>query len=79
MKETVKNILRNVTPSIAVMVVGLIGAFILYNMKLNVPSASTLANYQPAAGDAAEFEINPLDADKNLIDGEVYPPFPNSN
>jgi len=47
----IKNILKNITPSVTVMVVGLVGAYFVYNTYFSDRVASGVAGYEPAAGE----------------------------
>lgn len=53
-KITSRNILRNVLPALAVMIAGLIGAYLVYdNYLADRGVAAQMAGLDPAAGDAA--------------------------
>ncbi len=47
----IKNIIKNITPSITVMVIGLVGAYFVYNTYFSDRVASGVATYEPAAGE----------------------------
>lgn len=47
----IKNIMKNVTPSITVMAVGLVGAYFVYNTYFSDKVASGYASFEPAAGE----------------------------
>lgn len=46
-----KNILRNITPAFVVMIVGLAGAYFVYNNYFSEKVSSEFGAIQPAAGD----------------------------
>ena len=51
----VRNIIMNVTPAIAVMVAGIVGAYMVYdNYFSDNITASQLSNFEPAAGEYDE-------------------------
>ena len=73
--------MKNITPSIAVMAVGLAGAFFVYNVYFKNDVNSTFSSIEPAAGeevvaedsmmdDAAEATEDAVEATEDMIDGE---------
>lgn len=49
-----KNMMRNIVPSIAVMAIGLVGAYFVYNVYFSDKTATTaaqIATFEPASGD----------------------------
>lgn len=46
-----KNVIRNVLPSLAVMVAGLLGAYMVYQNYFEDNIALQISTYEPAAGD----------------------------
>lgn len=46
-----KNIFKNIAPSIAVMVIGLVGAYFVYNTYFSGSPAQSVASFEPAAGE----------------------------
>src|SRR5688572_21812634 len=46
-----KNIIRNILPSVAVMVAGLMGAYLVYQNYFEDNVALQVSTYEPAAGD----------------------------
>ncbi|MCB9991233.1 MAG: colicin transporter [Rhodospirillales bacterium] len=47
----IKSIMRNITPSVSVMVVGLVGAYFVYNVYFSDRVATDYAGFEPAAGE----------------------------
>lgn len=54
-----KIIIRNIAPSVTVMVVGLMGAYFVYNTYFSDRVASSFAGFEPAAGQ--EHFIEPVE------------------
>jgi len=71
MKNTsINNLVRNTTPAIAVMVVGLVGAYFVYdNYFSERVTTSFISTIEPAAGDVYETEAYEavLDAEEGLV------------
>ncbi len=65
MKMEISTIIRNVAPSITVMVVGLMGAYFVYNIYFSDRVATGFAGFEPAAGE--ELLIDPAE----MIDDET--------
>lgn len=51
--KTMKNVFKNITPAVAVMVAGLAGTYLVYDNYFSGPDASYISQIQPAAGDVA--------------------------
>lgn len=51
-----KNILRNITPAFVVMIVGLAGAYFVYNNYFSEKVSSELGAIQPAAGEDMKYD-----------------------
>ena len=66
--------MKNITPSIAVMAVGLAGAFFVYNVYFKNDVNSTFSSIEPAAGEEVVAEDSMMDdaaeATEDMIDGE---------
>lgn len=54
MKPSLKNIIRNTLPAIAIMAIGVLGAAFVYNTYFSDRVATSLAGFEPAAGATAE-------------------------
>lgn len=67
----IKNIMRNVTPSLTVMVVGLVGAYFVYNTYFSDRVATGVASYEPAAGEEAVVQDETTLETAAPVEGEV--------
>lgn len=68
MNKTFNSIMKNVTPSVAVMAVGLAGAFFVYNVYFKNDVNSTFANIEPAAGEEMVMEHEDMTAEEHAMD-----------
>lgn len=66
----IKNIIRNITPSVTVMVVGLVGAYFVYNTYFSDRVASGVVGFEPAAGEEVVMTEG-MDAVEAVTEGEV--------
>ncbi len=49
----IRNIFRNISPAVAVMVVGVLGAYLVYDNYFSNDTAAAIGAVEPAAGDEA--------------------------
>ena len=67
-----KNIMKNIAPSVTVMVVGLVGAYFVYNVYFSDRVATTYAGVEPAAGEEIHVKSNSsVVVDEELTDEAV--------
>ena len=73
----IKNVMKNVTPAFFVMVVGLMGAFFVYQSYVGTDgTAAGIASIEPAAGAYNPVgELPGMDQPKTEISYDSYDPF----
>lgn len=73
------NILKNITPALAIMVAGVVGAVAVYDTNFSDQVTSSLLTIEPAAGVELTTPAASLFSETDqgvFLDGELFPPFP---